>query len=213
VSFLAIFFRDQYGLTPVQAGAFATLCALTGSMIRPLGGYLSDRFGGIGVLTWLYVGVAATMAGVSALPALGPCTLLLVTGMTLLGMGNGAVFQLVARRFPEEIGVITGVVGAAGGLGGFVLPNGLGSLRQLTPSYGGGFLAFALVGVSGAIAVFFVGRRWEGTLLGKGGVVVVRPTPGPVGTPGASEGLRGVDLVLGFSNGEIGEKPRLYPQE
>jgi nitrate/nitrite transporter NarK len=56
--------------------------------------------------------------------------------MTLLGMGNGAVFQLVAQRFPEEIGVITGLVGAAGGLGGFVLPNALGSLRQLTQSYG-----------------------------------------------------------------------------
>ncbi len=68
VSFLSIFFRDQYALTNLHAGAFATLCALTGSMLRPLGGYLSDRFGGIRVLTWLYLGIAATMAGVS-LPA------------------------------------------------------------------------------------------------------------------------------------------------
>src|SRR4029077_371762 len=138
--FLSIFFRDQYALTKVQAGAFATLCSVAGSLMRPLGGSQSDRFGGIRVLTWLYLGVAAMMAGVSSLPPLGPCTLLLVTGLTLLGMGNGAVFQLVARRFPEEIGVITGLVGAAGGLGGFVLPNALGSLRQLTLSYGGGFL-------------------------------------------------------------------------
>jgi len=166
VSFLGIFFREQYALTNVQAGAFAMLCALIGSIIRPLGGYLSDRLGGIRVLTWVYLGVAATMAGVSALPALGLCTLLLVTGMTLLGMGNGAVFQLVARRFPDEIGVITGLVGAAGGLGGFMLPNALGSLRQLTQSYGGGFLAFALVGASGAVALFFVGKTWEGTFVG-----------------------------------------------
>jgi NNP family nitrate/nitrite transporter-like MFS transporter len=69
VSFLGIFFHDQYALTKVQAGAFATLCAFTGSLTRPLGGYLSDRFGGIRVLIWLYLGVAATMAGVSALPA------------------------------------------------------------------------------------------------------------------------------------------------
>jgi MFS family permease len=68
----------------------------------PLGGYLSDRLGGIRVLTWLYLGVAATMAGVSFLPPLGPCTLLLVTAMALLGMGNGAVFQLVAKRFPRS---------------------------------------------------------------------------------------------------------------
>jgi NNP family nitrate/nitrite transporter-like MFS transporter len=158
VSFLAIFFRDQYALTKVQAGTFATLCAVSGSLIRPAGGYLADRLGGVRVLTWLYLGVGATMAGVSALPALGPCTLLLVTGMTLLGMGNGAVFQLVAHRFPRETGVITGLVGAAGGLGGFVLPIALGGLRQLTHSYGGGFLAFALAGASAAVALFFVGR-------------------------------------------------------
>jgi MFS transporter, NNP family, nitrate/nitrite transporter len=165
VSFLSIFFRNQYALTNVHAGAFAMFCALIGSVIRPLGGYLSDRLGGIRVLTWVYLGVAVTMAGVSALPALGPCTLLLVTGMTLLGMGNGAVFQVVAERFPREIGVITGLVGAAGGLGGFMLPSALGSLRQLTHSYGDGFLAFALVGASGAVALFFVGRTWEGTFL------------------------------------------------
>jgi NNP family nitrate/nitrite transporter-like MFS transporter len=189
VSFLGLFFCDQYALTMVQAGAFATLCAVAGSLIRPLGGYLADRFGGIRVLTWLYLGVAATMAGVSSLPPLGPCTLLLATGMALLGMGNGAVFQLVAQRFSGEIGVVTGLVGAAGALGGFVLPNALGSLRQLTESYGGGFLAFALVGASGAVALSVAGRTWEGTFLGKGGVVAVRPTPGRVGTPRASESL------------------------
>jgi NNP family nitrate/nitrite transporter-like MFS transporter len=189
VSFLGIFFRDQYAVTTVQAGAFATLCAIAGSLIRPLGGYLSDRFGGIRVLSWLYLGIAATMAGVSFLPPLHPCILLLVTGMTLLGMGNGAVFQLVAQRFPREIGVITGLVGAAGGLGGFVLPNVFGSLRQLTQSYSGGFLAFALVGALGAVALSFVGRAWEGTFLGKGGVVVVGPTPVRVGAPRASEVL------------------------
>jgi NNP family nitrate/nitrite transporter-like MFS transporter len=141
------------------------------------------------VLSWLYLGVAATMAGVSSLPPLGPCTLLLVTAMALLGMGDGAVFQLVAQRFPGEIGVITGIVGAAGGLGGFVLPNVFGSLRQLTQSYSGGFLAFALIGALGALALSFVGWTWEGTFLGKGGDAVGRPTPGRVGMPRASEGL------------------------
>jgi NNP family nitrate/nitrite transporter-like MFS transporter len=174
VSFLAIFFRDEYALTAIQAGTLATLCALTGSILRPVGGYLSDRFGGIRVLTWVYLSVAATMTGVSALSALSLCTLLLVTGMTLLGMGNGAVFQLLAQRFPKEIGLVTGLVGAAGGIGGFVLPTTLGSLKQLTHSYGSGFLAFALVGASGAVALFLVGRRWEGTFLGKG-VVGVGP--------------------------------------
>ena len=85
--------------------------------------------------------------------------------------------------------MITGLVGAAGARG-FVLPNALGSLRQLTQSYGGGFLAFALVGASGAVALFFVGRTWEGTFLGKrwgrGGPVVRMTLPGqPEASPGA----------------------------
>jgi MFS transporter, NNP family, nitrate/nitrite transporter len=167
----------------------ATLCAVAGSLIRPLGGYLSDRLGGIRVLTWLYLGVAATMAGVSFLPPLGPCTLLLVTAMALLGMGHGAVLQPVAQRFPGQIGVISGIVGAAGGLGGIVLPNVLGSLRQLPQSYSSGFLAFALIGTLGAVALSFVGWTWEGMFPGKGGAAVGRPTPGRAGMPSASEGL------------------------
>lgn len=180
VSFLAIFFHDQYGLSRINAGAFATLCAITGSLIRPLGGHLSDRFGGIRVLGLLYVGAALSMAGVSTMPSLTACTVLLVAGMALLGMGNGAVFQLVPQRFPNEIGVVTGLVGAAGGLGGFLLPNLLGSLRQMTSSYRGGFITFALVVAAGTAALAFVGRNWEKTFLGKGGVVPGLTHPGRV---------------------------------
>jgi MFS transporter, NNP family, nitrate/nitrite transporter len=126
------------------------------------------------------------MAGVSSLPPLGLAILLHVTGMSLLGMGNGAVFQIVPQRFPREIGVITGLVGAAGGLGGFVLANVLGSLRQLTASHGAGFLAFGLASAMGAGAIFLVGRTWESTFLGKGGVVVDRQAPAPVAAPAAS---------------------------
>jgi hypothetical protein len=70
-----------------------------------------------------------------------------------------------------------------------VLPIVLGGLRQVTQSYGGGFLAFALVGASGAVALPLVGTTWEGTFLGKGGVVVVRPTAGLVGMRRDSEAL------------------------
>ena len=180
VSFLAIFFHDQYGLSRINAGAFATVCAITGSLIRPLGGHLADRFGGIRVLGLLYVGAALSMAGVSTMPSLTACTVLLVAGMALLGMGNGAVFQLVPQRFPKEIGVVTGLVGAAGGLGGFLLPNLLGSLRQMTNSYSGGFIAFALIVAAGTAALAFIGRNWERTFLGKGGVVPGLAQPGRV---------------------------------
>jgi NNP family nitrate/nitrite transporter-like MFS transporter len=171
VSFLAIFFHDQYGLSKITAGAFATVCALTGSLIRPLGGHLSDRFGGIRMLGVLYVGAALAMAAVSTLPSLGACTVLLVVGMACLGMGNGAVFQIVPQRFPSEIGVVTGLVGAAGGLGGFLLPNLLGTLRQLTGSYRSGFVTFALIVASATVALALIGRSWVKTFLGKGGIV------------------------------------------
>src|SRR4029077_6779197 len=116
-----------------------------------VGGYLADRFGGIRMLSALYLAVALTMVGVATLPPLNACTRLLFIGMGCLGMGNGAVFQLVPQRFPKEIGVLTGIVGAAGGLGGFLLPTVFGTMKQMTNSFSSGFLTFAMVGFASTI--------------------------------------------------------------
>jgi NNP family nitrate/nitrite transporter-like MFS transporter len=169
-SFLNLFFHDQYGLTPVQSGTFATVCVVSGSCLRPVGGYLADRFGGIRMLVVLYVGVGILLAGLAALPQLAVGTVLLFVVMGLLGMGNGSVFQLVPQRFPHEIGVITGVVGAAGGLGGFFLPSLLGGLKQLTGSFAGGFIVFALVGFACTLALVRVSRGWQGAFVARGGL-------------------------------------------
>jgi len=118
-SFLGIFFHDQYGLSKVMAGNFTALCAVAGSLFRPLGGYLADRFGGVKMLTLLYFAISVLTLLVGLLPPLPLATPLLFLTLTCLGMGNGSVFQLVPQRFRSEIGVITGIVGAAGGLGGF----------------------------------------------------------------------------------------------
>jgi NNP family nitrate/nitrite transporter-like MFS transporter len=186
-SFLNIFFHDQYALSRVQAGSFATLCVVAGSFLRPLGGYCADRFGGIRMLAMLYLGVGIIMIGLATLPPLQWGTLLLFLGMGILGMGNGSVFQLVPQRFPREIGVITGVVGAAGGLGGFFLPNLLGVLKQLTGSFAGGFLIFALFGFGCAAALLYVSRSWEGVFLARGGLApgaiaetIIIPAPADV---------------------------------
>jgi MFS transporter, NNP family, nitrate/nitrite transporter len=140
---LAIFFHDQYGLSKVMAGNFTALCVFAGSMFRPLGGYLADRFGGLRMLKILLGSVGMLMLGVGLLPPLAMVTGLLFLGMLCLGMGNGSVFQLVPQRFRQEIGVITGIVGAAGGIGGFLLPSFLGLFKDLTGSYGPGFFLFA----------------------------------------------------------------------
>ncbi|MBX6314479.1 MAG: NarK/NasA family nitrate transporter [Isosphaeraceae bacterium] len=180
-SFLSIFFHDQYGLTKVQAGGFTTLCVVAGSFLRPVGGHLADRLGGIRLLALLYLGEAAAMLALSTLPPLSWATLLLFVGMGLLGMGNGAVFQLVPQRFPREIGVLTGLVGAAGGLGGFVLPNALGLLKGWTGSFGGGFLAFGFAIFGSALALGIVGRSWQGAFVSRGGCAATEAEPGPAG--------------------------------
>ncbi|HEY8503472.1 MAG TPA: MFS transporter [Gemmataceae bacterium] len=159
-SFLNSFFTMQYDLGPVAAGNFATLCVVAGSCFRPVGGYFSDRVGGVRMLTALYAGAGATMAGVALLPPAAWALVLLFAGMGMLGMGNGAVFQLVPQRFGREIGVMTGVVGCAGGVGGFFLPNLLGGLKHLTGSFSGGFLVFAAVCFGCAGAILYVSRAW-----------------------------------------------------
>jgi NNP family nitrate/nitrite transporter-like MFS transporter len=89
------------------------------------------------------------------------------------------VFQLVPQRFPREIGVTTGIVGAAGGVGGFLLPTVLGSLRQLTGSFSGGFLAFAVVGgLGGAMAIAYASRGWRGIFINEDGKAAeIAPVP------------------------------------
>ena len=160
-SFLPIFFFDQYGVTKVQAGSFAALCVFAGSFLRPLGGYLADRAGGIRVLSVLYGCVAILLVALAALPGLATALSLLFATMACLGTGNGSVFQLVPQRFGNEIGVATGIVGAAGGLGGFFLPTILGFLKGLTGSYTAGLMVFALAAVFAMLAMLRVRHEWR----------------------------------------------------
>jgi NNP family nitrate/nitrite transporter-like MFS transporter len=177
--FLNSFFRVQYDLTPIQAGYFATACVISGSLLRPVGGYLADRIGGIRMLTGLYLGVCGLLACQAMLPPLAVAAGVLFLCMGLLGMGNGAVFQLVPLRFPKEIGVITGIVGAAGGVGGFFLPNLLGSLRDWTGTFAGGFALFAAAAFLCAALLQFVARSWEGVFVTRGGKASLVPEPAP----------------------------------
>ncbi|MBI1831613.1 MAG: NarK/NasA family nitrate transporter [Planctomycetes bacterium] len=180
-SFLNSFFKVEYGLSAIAAGGFATLCVISGSLLRPIGGYLADRFGGIRMLIVLFLGVAATMLGMGFLPDLYVAAALLFLGMGCLGMGNGSVFQLVPLRFKNEIGVITGVVGAAGGIGGFFLPTALGYLKDQTGAFAGGFFAFAAAGLLCAGMLALVSRSWEGVFVLQGGKAnTMSESPEPV---------------------------------
>jgi len=144
-SFMPILLRDQYKVPAVTAGYLTALAALAGSGLRPLGGYVADRIGGVRLLSVLFLGIATTYAAASRIPALTPMVAVLVTAMVCLGLGNGAVFQLVPQCFRRQIGIATGVVGAVGGLGGFMLPTMLGQFKQHTGSFAAGFIVLGSI--------------------------------------------------------------------
>ncbi|MEF8747834.1 MAG: nitrate/nitrite transporter [Candidatus Accumulibacter propinquus] len=163
-SSLTIYFNIQYGLDAKTAGFFTAACVFAGSMVRPIGGNVADRIGGIKSLSVMYV-LAAIFLGIASigLPTAWMALLAFVGAMLALGMGNGAVFQLVPQRFRKEIGVMTGLVGMAGGVGGFYLASSLGYARQITGSYQMGLLIFATLALLALAGLSGVKTRWRTT--------------------------------------------------
>ena len=159
--YLSIFFVDRFDMDKLSAAGYAALCAAAGSLLRPLGGALADRLGGTRVLTGALMIVAALATGLASLPGLAFTVAMLVFTMGTLGVGNGAVFQVVPQRFPSAVGPITGLVGAAGGLGGFLLPSALGSLEGSTGTFAAGFMVFAAAAVVASLAVTRRQRVWQ----------------------------------------------------
>ena len=158
------YFSDQYGLNPVTAGYYTAACVFAGSLMRPLGGALADRFGGIRTLLGMYSVAAICIAAVGFnLPSAAAALALFISAMLGLGAGNGAVFQLVPQRFRQEIGVMTGLIGMAGGIGGFLLAAGLGTIKQHTGDYQLGLWLFASLGLLAWFGLHGVKQRWRTT--------------------------------------------------
>jgi NNP family nitrate/nitrite transporter-like MFS transporter len=161
---LTLYFHDQYGLTPVVAGYFTAACVFAGSLVRPIGGNVADRIGGIRTLMLMYIVSAIFLVLLSVgVSNVYLALIIVVIAMTALGMGNGAVFQLVPQRFRKEIGVMTGMVGMAGGVGGFYLASSLGYSKQVTGSYQIGLLIFASLAILAIIGLASVKKRWRTT--------------------------------------------------
>ncbi len=161
-SFLPIYFHDQYNLSAVTAGYFTAGCVFAGSFARPFGGALADRVGGTRALSVIYAVVAVTLLMVarSVLPTFGALAIVIVA-MTALGMGNGAVFQLVPQRFGRDVGLMTGLVGMTGVGGGFYLAASLGYAKQFSGSYDLGFGIFAVLAIAAWSGITAVRLRWR----------------------------------------------------
>lgn len=163
-SSLTIYFNTQYGLAPITAGYFTAACVFAGSLVRPMGGRIADRIGGIKTLSMMYT-LAATFLFIASigLPSAIAAVVVFVLAMLALGTGNGAVFQLVPQRFRKEIGVMTGLVGMAGGIGGFYLASSMGYSKQLTGSYQMGLALFATLALVALVGLSLVKKRWRTT--------------------------------------------------
>ncbi len=141
-SVIPLLLHDVYRLEAIEAGIVAAFCGLIGSLIRPIGGYVADRRGGLRALYYVLPAIAgAVVAVVSPSHTMGVAMMVVATAA--MGFGNGVVFQLVAEWFPRNIGLASGVVGAAGAVGGFVLPMLIGTMKGLSGSYELGFWLFA----------------------------------------------------------------------
>jgi NNP family nitrate/nitrite transporter-like MFS transporter len=159
-AFLPILFVDRFGVSKIAAGTLAAAAAFAGSLMRPVGGVLADRFGGTRVLAGVFVVASGLALALAWLPGIVASEMLFIALLGSLGAGNGAVFQLVPLRFPDRVGLATGIIGAAGGVGGFFLPSLLGVLRQATGSYRLGFGSYAAVAVVALFSIIAIRIAW-----------------------------------------------------
>ena len=141
--YLPMFLTELFKLTPQDAGMRTAGFVLLATAMRPLGGWLSDKFGGLKILLWIFPFVSA-MALLLTRPVMVPFTIGALGMAAAIGLGNGAVFKLVPQYFPQSVGVVTGLVSAMGGLGGFFPPLALGIIRQQTGSFFWGFGLLAI---------------------------------------------------------------------
>ena len=150
--YLPTFLKTLYGLETTDAASRAAGFVVLATLARPVGGWLADRITGVPVILWA-LGVVAAGAVVTAFqPNIAVATVAFLTMAAALGLGNGAVFAMVGTRVPvAQVGSVTGLVGAAGGLGGFLPPIVMGLVYQATGDYAIGLMLLSDVALAGLV--------------------------------------------------------------
>jgi MFS transporter, NNP family, nitrate/nitrite transporter len=167
---LPTYYHDQFGVTKIQAGQLTMLAAFMAAAVRVVGGWISDRWGGVNTLTVVLVCVALSLVSVSlASSSLVLTTLLLMLCFAALGAGNGALFQLVPLRWPTTTAVAGSMIGEIGALGGGLVPNAMGLSKQHLGTYQWGFVLFAVLAVIMLAVMRRMQIRWTRTWAERGG--------------------------------------------
>jgi MFS transporter, NNP family, nitrate/nitrite transporter len=167
--YLPTFLVDAYGLARGDAAARTAGFVVLATLMRPIGGVLSDRWGGARILNVGFLAVALLAIVLAFQPGMLVITVAFLGIAASLGLGNGAVFKLVAAAFPRETGTVTGLVGAAGGLGGFFPPILMGAVRDATGAYAIGFMLLSEFALGCLIANLLVLQRRAALLMGETG--------------------------------------------
>jgi MFS transporter, NNP family, nitrate/nitrite transporter len=166
--YLPAYLKTEYGLTPAGAANRMAGFVLVAVILRPIGGWLSDRIGAVRVLSVCYGVVVVTATVVSTHPPVDELgALSFLTMAAALGAGSGATFALIAQvTEPARVGGVSGLVGAAGGFGGFVPPLLMGYIYGRAGSYEWGLYLLAITAALTLLLTLTIVRRTAGEHVG-----------------------------------------------
>ncbi|BDC39250.1 MFS transporter [Paraburkholderia terrae] len=175
-SYVTTLLISLYQMPRLEAGLFMSLLACIGALVRPIGGLVADRISGVRALVILLAAISLCDFLFAAwMPPASAGIALLIAMYVCFGLGNGATFQLVPQRWKGKTGLMSGIVGAAGGIGGFYLPVIMGIAKEGTGSYQMGFATFGVLAALAFGLVVLHRARWLEWALPKESHVVVEP--------------------------------------
>jgi NNP family nitrate/nitrite transporter-like MFS transporter len=172
-NFLPTYYFDQFGVTKVEAGQLTMLAAVMGSGVRVVGGWASDKYGGIRMLSIIFgvIIILAILTGFQT--SIVTTTVFFVLCFAALGLGNGSLFQLVPLRWPTTTAVAGSMIGEIGAIGGSFIPTAMGVSKGSTGTYAWGFVAFAILAIIAFAVLSIAQRKWTKTWVGKGGKALI----------------------------------------
>lgn len=210
-NFLPTYFHDQFGVSKIQAGQLTMLAALMGSAIRIVGGWASDRWGGINTLSAIFGIIIITMV-IAGLPiGVTATTILFMVCFAALGAGNGALFQLVPLRWPLATAVAGSMIGEIGALGGSFIPNAMGISKQSTGTFTWGFISFAFLAVVAFIVLRIAQRKWTKVWVEKGGKAKTKKEEIEFEIHEHVHGISANTKTAAHSNGTFSYRTIIYP--